>query len=274
MPTPILSARVPPDRRAEAERRAHEEHLSLGEYVNAAIEERNGRMPCGNCARAEQRAAVAEARLAEAQAELAELRARVAGIAGVQVPAARAGADQEDRLLAALEAATPERPVTVHDLSVLSGYSAATLSDRVSLLVELGYATKPRKGLYVPVPGKDLKEGLREVKDRWAAYQRDRRHAQTVPAPPASPSPAPAPVKPAAKTTRARKASSGTPRHVRPLPAAVAELQEKVPGLVPASELLAPPPVFRAGPEMDCLHENMRLTKGPCPDCKQWVVKK
>jgi hypothetical protein len=42
-----------------------------------------------------------------------------------------------------------------------------------------------------------------------------------------------------------------------------------------ASELAAPPaaaavPVFKAGPDVDCPHENVRV-KGVCPDCKQWV---
>jgi hypothetical protein len=29
--------------------------------------------------------------------------------------------------------------------------------------------------------------------------------------------------------------------------------------------------VFKAGPGVDCLHENFRGVKGVCPDCKQWV---
>jgi len=52
-----------------------------------------------------------------------------------------------------------------------------------------------------------------------------------------------------------------------------ARLASEVPGVGLASEL-APPaavPVFKAGPDVDCLHENFRGVKGVCPDCKQWV---
>ena len=54
--------------------------------------------------------------------------------------------------------------------------------------------------------------------------------------------------------------------------AVITELREQVPDLVMASELPAAP-VFKAGPDVDCMHENMRIRKGVCPDCKQWVTK-
>lgn len=73
----------------------------------------------------------------------------------------------------------------------------------------------------------------------------------------------------AAQSAREAPAANGRPAGARDRAAA--------PGApaVAAKDLPRPgaAPVFQAGPDVDCLHENMRIRKGVCPDCKQWVTK-
>lgn len=77
-----------------------------------------------------------------------------------------------------------------------------------------------------------------------------------------------APRPPARRVPRQREAPPAAPDE----PAATArQLAATVPGVTTASELPGPTAVFRAGPDVDCLHENIRGVKGICPDCKQWV---
>jgi hypothetical protein len=91
-------------------------------------------------------------------------------------------------------------------------------------------------------------------------------------APLAAATPAAPPRKLAAQRAVREAAEAGSPRTANGQAAVIAGLRETVPGVVTASELPGIP-VFLAGPDVDCAHENMRIRKGVCPDCKQWVTK-
>ena len=100
--------------------------------------------------------------------------------------------------------------------------------------------------------------------------------------------PAPAPANRPKTRVRTHESAPGTslpskPR-VRPIPAPREGKAPKVAAAVQAaraaghnvttaSKLAAVPaaPVFKAGPLVDCPHENFRGVKGVCPDCLQWV---
>ena len=144
----------------------------------------------------------------------------------------------EDRFIEELEAATPGRPVAPSRLVTVSGWSRTWVRELLAALVAQGCVTRVRKGWYAYVPGSDLREAI-----------------------------------PMAKALANNTAAAKTPPPVAAngREAVITELLERG-DLVPASELPAAP-VFKAGPDVGCSHENMRIRKGVCPDCKQWVTK-
>jgi hypothetical protein len=79
---------------------------------------------------------------------------------------ARAGLRQvqEDRFIAALEAATKEDPATAPHLAALSGFSRFWCRDLARALTAAGFLEKIADGHWVAVPGKDLHEGMREAR--------------------------------------------------------------------------------------------------------------
>jgi len=195
---------------------------------------------------------------------------------------------KQELFAAALGQATEERPVTFADLQAATdtGSSNSYVSNLLAAVLKAGAVGRKagKPVLWWALPGADIRAAMRGVPQEGAVTAQEA---------PGAESPAPSSRKPAASATRTGKgknaATKKTPRKPRAAvreqaPAAarppvaaesresvITELKARVPDLVTASEL--PVPVFLAGPDVDCVHENMRLRKGVCPDCKQGVTK-
>jgi hypothetical protein len=200
---------------------------------------------------------------------------------------ARAGLRQvqEDRFIAALEAATREDPATAPHLAALSGFSRFWCRDLARALTAAGFLGKVADGQWVPVPGRDLRAGMREARaiaQTGAARIAPSKREALDGSPPATVRPVAA--EKATDVAGAHSAAKGNgawaepgkaARKTRTLAQATVRAEEVGAPLVAAKDLPRPGagPVFQAGPDVDCLHENMRIRKGVCPDCKQWVTK-
>jgi hypothetical protein len=266
---------MPPDLRELAQSRADEEHRNLSDVANSALRAYLTGDDGGEARKHTIR------RLAELEAELertrAELEAARQGVIRVSAEGrekqARAGLRQvqEDRFIAALEAATKEDPATAPRLAALSGYSKFWCRDLCRALEAAGFLGKVADGQWVAVPGRDLRAGMREA--RAIAQTGAARIAPSKREAPPGSSPATVPPVAAAKATDVAGAHSAAKGNGI---ARAAKRAEAVGApLVAAKDLPRPGagPVFQAGPDVDCLHENMRIRKGVCPDCKQWVTK-
>jgi len=248
---------------AAATRQARDEGTSLNKIINRGLAREIGfTSPAGMTAE-------------EFTAEFASLEAaRQSMLTGKQ-----------ELFAAALGQATEEKPVTFADLQAATdtGSSNSYVSNLLAAVLKAGAVGRKagKPVLWWALPGADIRAAMRG------------KAAESPQAAPGRQSPAPASRKPAASATRTGKgknaATKKTPRKPRAAvreqaPAAarppvaaesresvITELKARVPDLVTASEL--PVPVFLAGPDVDCVHENMRLRKGVCPDCKQWVTK-
>jgi len=75
-------------------------------------------------------------------------------------------ASQEDRFAEILEAADSSSPATPKDLAAASGRGRTWCHDQIGALVEIGHVTQVGRGQYVPVPGMDIRRGMRLIKDR------------------------------------------------------------------------------------------------------------
>jgi len=266
MPTQNYVVRLAPALREAVDARARAERSSTADVVRNAI----AAYVAGDApATAALNAAIARAQRAEAALDRsAAARSREAQI--------DLRGSREDRFAAALQAAMRGHPATAPWLSDMSGFGRDWCRDLCRALVAAGYAEKIRDGEWVPVPGMDIRKGLEEVR---AAAQPGRIGRPPVAAPAAEGADALAGV-------RQRAAAKGAPlvaakdlpaRPPRKLAAqrAVREAAEAGSPRLPRPAPDGPPgaPVFRAGPDVDCAHENMRGIKGVCPDCKQWVTK-
>ena len=300
MPTRGYTVRLSDEEKEPFDRRAAELGLDFSRAARAAI----GKWADGADAR--------ERRLATRVKALEQEVLRLQNAA--QQDAAQAEATAEDDFARAIQEATPRFPATRAGLITVTRWGDRKVERWLTSLVAAGYIDRFRKGRYIPMPGKNVREGMEAVRDRPGGRDAAQ-EASEAPAGRNGSSPVPAPREAAAAATetagaknaatkegprkrttaatgRPRKlaaqravreaAEEGSPRRQpsRPVAASpdraavVAELKETVPGLRTASELAAPvTPVFVAGPEVDCLHDNMRIGKGVCPDCKQWVTK-
>ena len=86
---------------------------------------------------------------------------RVAAARQARVDARNA---RDERFAAALGAATAEDPAAAASLAALTGFSPDWCRDLLQALDRAGYLEKTRHGRYVPVPGRDIREGVKAVK--------------------------------------------------------------------------------------------------------------
>jgi len=77
-------------------------------------------------------------------------------------------ATQEERFADALEAADATSPATPRSLAAESGRGRTWCHGQIGALVEIGYVTQVTRGQYIPVPGMDVREGMRLVRERNA----------------------------------------------------------------------------------------------------------
>lgn len=209
MPTPNLVIRLADDLRVPAEARAKAEHRTLTEVVRSALRQYLTGSDGGEAYHhMQRRAEEAEARLSRAEDELAAARSGVIADAAVAAgKQARAGvrAAMEARFTAAFTAATRENPATAPRLAALSGFGAYWCRDLLRALADAGYAEKTGPGQWVPVPGKDVREGIGAGKR--LAQTGAARIAPSLREKPDGPSPAPAPAVTAETATEPAEAS-------------------------------------------------------------------
>ena len=82
-------------------------------------------------------------------------------------------ASQENLFAEALQGATADSPATPRDLAAASGRARTWCHGQLGALMEVGYVTQVSRGQYVPVPGMDIREGMRLVRDRNARLNRE-----------------------------------------------------------------------------------------------------
>ena len=120
------------------------------------------------------RAEASEAKCKRLEKALAACRRGVVVMDVATAKQARAGErkDRDGRLVSALEAATAEDPATAPRLADLSGYAVLWCRDLLRALGEAGYLEKVTPGRmekagpqqWVPVPGRDMSEGVKAAK--------------------------------------------------------------------------------------------------------------
>ena len=239
---------------------------NLSACTRTALQEWAGRDPAALTAgRARLETAVA-ALEAENTRLRGELDAARKALASVKQDYGGSG-DRSTRLVAAITRATGEFPATPEGLAEITGYSLSYLHMLLKGLRGAGAVEQPADGEYVPVPGADVGKALLGVRADWSRAVMDREARRKSGA-------AGRPAEAGAARTVTRKARSAT------RPPVVAAKQARAAAAVKAARDAghdvttasgAPVPVFKAGPDVDCLHENFRGVKGVCPDCKQWV---
>jgi hypothetical protein len=252
VPTKNLIARVPSDLREKAQARADQEGRYLTGVVISALRAYltgdDGGEARHHTAR---KLAGLEAENAGLRAELEHAKQGVIKNRATELEK-RARAEltegKEARFTAAFQAATKEDPATAPRLAAMSGFSRYWCRDLGRALTAAGYAEAAGPGQWVPLPGKDIREGLPEAKA--LAQHGAARIAPGKREAPAVTSPEPVPAVPAAEATQAADGN------------AAAKGNGRIAGAV-----------FKAGPDVDCLHDSLRGVKGVCPDCKQWVTK-
>lgn len=84
-------------------------------------------------------------------------------------------ASQEDLFAEALEGADASSPATPKDLGEISGRGRTWCHGQLGALVEIGHVTQITRGLYVPVPGMDIRQGMRLIKERNAKLNQEAR---------------------------------------------------------------------------------------------------
>lgn len=166
MPTPARAMRLPEDLTGAAQRKGRELGLrTLTDCVAAALSEwtGTGEPAALGLAAAREEAASASARAERTERELSSVRAELAKLKS----AVARSADltwQEDRFIQALKAASPASPVATARLITVSGWSYRWVRSLLATLVSEGVITRVTKGWYAPVPGADLREGVRIAK--------------------------------------------------------------------------------------------------------------
>ena len=196
MPTPNLIVRTPPDLRRLLEARAEREHCSLSVVARSAMRTGLNRDDSSEALeRALHRAAAAEAKVKRLEKALASARKGVVVMDVATAKQARRPANARPRgrarLVSALEAATAEDPATAPRLAALTGYAALWCRDLLRALGEAGYLEKAGPGQpkqWVPVPGRDIREGIRAARalaQRGPAKVAPARRGKPADAPPA-----------------------------------------------------------------------------------------
>lgn len=77
-------------------------------------------------------------------------------------------ASEEEKFAAALQGATADSPATPRDLARTSGRGRTWCHGQLAALLETGCVTQVSRGQYAPVPGADIRDGMRRVRDRAA----------------------------------------------------------------------------------------------------------
>ncbi len=145
---------------------------TVSDAVRAAVDAHIVKAGCATCAAAAVAVREARAESAALRDENTRLRAENARLTGAPVVpgGAYAGAVTKERALAAyLAAATPADPATVKGASLMSGYAHGYTWRVFTAMTGAGYLHKPGHGKYLPVPGRDMDEGVREAKKAVAA---------------------------------------------------------------------------------------------------------
>ena len=170
MPTQNLIVRTPDDLRELAEARAKRDGCNKSDVARAALRAYLAGDDGGEALRhALLRAEAAEAKVKRLEKALASARKGVVVMDVATAKQARAGEREarDGRLVSALEAATAEDPATAPRLAALTGYAALWCRDLLRALGEAGYLEKTGPGQpieWVPVPGRDMSEGIRAAK--------------------------------------------------------------------------------------------------------------
>jgi hypothetical protein len=213
MPTQNLTVRLADDLREDAEARARQEHRSLADLIRSAVKAYLADDAAGEALRhALHRAEAAEAALERARARPTPTEKWAASKAASKRAQDDLRESREDRFAAALEDATTEDPATVPHLAVLSGFSRMWCRELLLALTEAGYAEKTDRGQWIPVPGTDVRKGIRETRSIQQARPRS---ARTAPEVQDGSSPAPVPAVPAAQareTAEVHSAAKGNGR--------------------------------------------------------------
>ena len=175
MPTQNFIFRAEDELHELAKARAKADGINVSDVGRAALREYLTGDDGGEPLRlALHRAEAAEAEVKRLEEKLAAAKhgvpvRDVAGVRRARVDAGRrarvdARKARDDRFAAALGAATAEDPATTPRMATLTGYSARWCRDLLRTLGEAGYAEKAGNG-WVPVPGRDIREGVRAAKD-------------------------------------------------------------------------------------------------------------
>lgn len=187
MPTPNLIVRTPADLRELAEARAKRDGCNVSDVARSALRAYLTRDDGEELHAALARAGEAEAKVTRLEESLAAARKRHRTAVAAALPAARnqhraaeavlaqqarvAARDaKDDRFAAALGAATAEDPVTARRLAAVSGFTADWCKHLLRGLGDAGYAqrtepvTRGVQAYWVPVPGRDIREGIGTVK--------------------------------------------------------------------------------------------------------------
>ena len=207
------------------------------------------------------------------RAELAQALRRLGRVRDVKAPPGSPYASDIAKRRAfatACRSASWAAPLTPAAAAALSGYAKTYAGHLLAAMAGLGYLDRPRPAEYVPVPGMDMDKGVAEARHAVSAASMARSRAAGG----GGQSPSPVPHVTPAEAGGAAGGSSAATGNGR-----IARAREKAEAvgapLVAAKDVRRrrTAPVFKAGPDVDCLHENMRIRKGVCPDCKQWVTK-
>ena len=177
MPTPNLIVRTPADLRKLAEARAKRDGCNVSDVARSAMRAYLTGDDGGEALRAALlRAEAAEAKVKRLEKSLAAARKGVVVMDVATAKQARAGEREarDARLVSALEAATAQDPATAPRLAALTGYAALWCRDLLRALGAAGYLEKTGPGQgkagpgqparWVPVPGRDMSEGVKAAK--------------------------------------------------------------------------------------------------------------
>lgn len=275
-----ISIRERGDLMAEVERKARESRLDRSGAVTAALQMWTGADGCAHCKQADIRAEAAEAELAEVRAALAKIQRAM----GMPATMPSASTDKFERFALALEKATPAFPARPRDLAAVSRYHPSRTQAFLAGLMEDHCVTSAVKGGYVPVPGADIREGMRAILAREAAGRAESRAASRRP-PEARTEPPAAVSAPGRKAPRQRKADSpvaASPDRAPSRTVTIERLREEIPDVTAASELERPAArpgyaafqepegariVIEGGPKSCPPHPKRRVNKGLCGLC-------